>query len=156
LVGKDGKPVDPADEQAVQDAITPMVSDPATLVKLKELDTEFQETMAKLGYDNVVDLEKLRVEDVSNARSREIAVKDYTPEIGFYLLIGVFAFFLHWLFKGAVPAENRAIVYSAFGSLSTLVITATGYFYGTTRQSVSKDNTIANSVPINAVNALKK
>jgi uncharacterized YccA/Bax inhibitor family protein len=99
--------------------------------------------MAELGYKSETDMESLAVQDRESARAREISVKDYTPEIGFYLLMVIFAFVIHWLLKWPVPDSNKAIVYSAIGSLGTLVVMAATYFYGTTRGSENKSATIS-------------
>ncbi len=155
-LGLQDKVPDPNDQAALAAAVTPLMSNPDTLLKVQEADNDFKETMAKLNIQSETDLEKLAVEDRGSARQREIAVKDYTPEVGFYLLLMVFAFFLHWLFKYPVPPDNRAIIYSAFGSLSTLVIMAATYFYGTTRGSEQKTTMLANSVPTAAVKQLNE
>lgn len=144
----DGTPVDPGDAKQLQDALTPLMGNPDTLLKLKEADAEFTTTMTKLGFDNEQALEKIAADDRASARQREVQVRDYTPEVGFYLLLVTFAFFMRWLFKWEVPAGNKAIAYTMVGSLGTLVSLAATYFYGTTRQSKEKDVLLANSTPV--------
>lgn len=141
-LGKDVKPEPEAIAAAVAGAT------PDQIIKLKEDDQQFQLTSQKMGFDNDQELEKLAVEDRASARDREKSVRDYTPEIGFYLLAAIFAFFLHWLFKYPVPVDNKAIIYSAMGSLTTILITAATYFYGTTRGSEQKNQLLANSIPV--------
>lgn len=140
-LGKDVKP----DADSISAAIAGATPD--QILKLKEDDQSFQSTMQKLGFDHDEDMEKLAVEDRASARDREKSVRDYTPEIGFYLLAAIFAFFLHWLFKYPIPTENKAIIFSAMGSLTTILITAATYFYGTTRGSEQKNQLLANSMP---------
>jgi hypothetical protein len=141
-LGKDVKP----DADSISAAIAGATPD--QILKLKEDDQQFQSTMQKLGFDHDEDMEKLAVDDRVSARDREKSVRDYTPEIGFYLLASIFAFFLHWLFKYPIPIDNKAIIFSAMGSLTTILITAATYFYGTTRGSEQKNQLLANSMPI--------
>jgi nitroreductase len=142
VTGKDVK----ADAESISAAISGAT--PEQLQALKQADQDFALKMQAMGFQNEEELEKIAAEDRANARDREEKVRDYTPEVGFYILLGVFAFFLHWLFKYSVPTDNKAIIYSAFGSLGTLVIMAATYFYGTTRQSARKDEVIAQSSPV--------
>lgn len=149
LVSKLGLQIDPKDDKAVADAVANAAMTSDGLLKLRQAEMEFQQNMAELGFKNESELEKIAADDRNSARDREKAVRDYTPEVGFYLLVGVFAFFLRWLFKYPVPPDNKAIIYSAVGSLGTLVIMAATYFYGTTRGSQSKDVLLAQSAPSN-------
>ncbi len=151
ICNKLGLKVDPTNTASLTSALTPLMGDPATLVALKEADNEFAETMAKLGYADVESLAAIDETDRSSARLREVAVKDYTPEVGFYLLLLAFSFFLYFLVKYPIPQTNSAVVFSAFGSLGTLLLTAATYFYGSTRGSQNKDDMLANSVPASAL-----
>jgi hypothetical protein len=152
-LGLEGK-VDPEDEAAVQQAIIPLLNNPDILIKFKEADDEFRTTMHSLDINSEKDLEKLAVDDRASARQREIAVRDYTPEFGFYLLLGVFGFFLRWLCKYEIPAGSRDIVFYALGAITTLLTSAGNYFYGTTRSSSKKDAAIAESIPSDVVKQL--
>lgn len=142
VTGKDVK----ADTDAISAAIAGAT--PEQLQALKQADNEFALKMQTLGFESEEALEKIAADDRASARNREVAVRDYTPEVGFYLLVLVFAFFLRWLFKYPVPADNKAIIYSAVGSLGTLVIMAATYFYGTTRQSAKQVDVISKAQPV--------
>jgi hypothetical protein len=108
-----------------------------------QAENDFKTQMAELGFKDAETLETLANQDRASARAREIAVRDYTPEIGFYLLVGVFWYMVHYLFRYPIPEINRAIAYSAMGSIATLLVTAATYFYGTTRGSEQKSSTLA-------------
>jgi len=140
-----GKPIT-ADADSIAQAIAGAT--PEQLAAIKQADNDFAVKMQTLGFENEEALEKIAADDRASARGREVQVRDYTPEIGFYLLVSTFAFFLHWLFKYPVPPDNKAIIYSAVGSLGTLLVGAANYFYGTTRQSAKKDDVIAQLPPI--------
>jgi hypothetical protein len=123
--------------------LTDALSDPAKQAALQQAELDFQSQMAALGFKDAEALEELATEDRASARQREIAVRDYTPELGFYTLIGVFSYMVHYLFRYPVPTENRAMVYSMAGSIGTLLVTAATYFYGTTRGSENKSATLS-------------
>ncbi len=145
LVGKAlgaDKPPEPTLD-GISTAMAAAFADPAQRTALIQAEQQFQAQMAELGYKDAEELAATDAQDRANARAREVSVRDYTPEVGFYLLTITFGFFLHWLFKYPVPADNKAIVYSAMGGLSTLVIMAATYFYGTTRGSEKKTDILA-------------
>jgi len=146
-----GKPV-----AANADAIAAAVAGATTeqLTAMKQADQDFALKMKTLGFEDEQALEKIAADDRASARDREKSVRDFTPEVGFYLLVITFAFFLRWLFKYPIPADNKAIIYSAMGSLGTLVIMAATYFYGTTRGSEKKTDIIQQASV--AANAAKK
>jgi hypothetical protein len=132
IVGKNVKP----DVDSIAAAVAGAT--PEQLTAMKQADEDFAVKMKTLGFEDEQALEKIAADDRASARDREKSVRDYTPEVGFYLLVFTFGFFLRWLFKYPVPTDNKAIIYSAFGSLGTLVIMAATYFYGTTRGSEKK------------------
>lgn len=149
VTGKDVK----ADTDSIAEAVAGATPD--QLLALKQADNDFAAKMQAMGFQDEETLEKIAADDRASARDRETKVRDYTPEVGFYLLLATFGFFLHWLFKYPVPTDNKAIIYSAFGSLGTLVIMAATYFYGTTRQSARKDDVIAQMPAIQNSNGKK-
>lgn len=80
---------------ASQDEIAQALSQasPETMLKLKELDTQFAIEMGRQG----IDMYALQVQDRSSAREREIAVKDKTPSLLAFttliLTVGLVVFF---------------------------------------------------------------
>lgn len=136
-------PADSSLPETLENAVAALTGNSAALEALKQADQQFQLQMQQAGFKQVDDLEALAVQDRESARSREVQVRDRTPEIGFYVLtIGFFAA-LFCLFKFPVPAENKAVVFTMIGSLGTLWIAAGTYFYGTTRGSANKDQVLA-------------
>jgi hypothetical protein len=119
-------------EQAV------LSGDPDTLLKLKEADNEFTEQMAKLG----VDMETLRLQDVANARAREIAVRDNTPKVQSYLTTAGFFAALIGAFMMDIPDGSKAIVFSMIGSLGTVWISQQGYYFGSSSGSAAKTDAL--------------
>ena len=129
--------------ESIGNAVAAMTGNSDAMLALKKQDQEYALQMQAAGFKELSDLEALQDADAASARTREIAVKDKTPEIGFYILITAFVVVIAALFKWPIPADNKAIVFSMIGSLATIVIGATQYFYGTTRSSRLKDDTIA-------------
>lgn len=141
-----GKPDLKADPDAISAAVAGATPD--QIIALRKQDQDFQLTLQKMGLDSNKDLEELAFQDRDSARKREMAVRDYTPEVGFYLLVIVYLYALHWVFKYPVPTDNKALVYTMLGSLGTLLVTAATYFYGTTRGSEAKTQLLAQAPPV--------
>ena len=129
--------------ESIGDAVAALTGNSAAMVALKQQDQSYAEQMQAIGFKQITDLEALADADAADARKRETAVRDHTPEIGFYLLITAFVLVIAALFKFPVPTENKAMIYLMVGSLGTLVVGAAQYFYGTTRSSGAKDQVLA-------------
>jgi hypothetical protein len=148
--------------QKIVDALSSLSLTPEQQQAIVQAEQSYQLQMAAMGYKDAADMEALAVQDRESARQREVAVGAQggwlrqTPEIGFYMLIAIFALVLHWLLKWPVPSENRAIIYSGIGSLGTLVVMAATYFYGTTKGSEIKSSTIAQTASTLVSAASKK
>ena len=126
-----------SDPKAVEAAITS--GDPDILLKLKQADNDFQTQMATLG----VEQEKLRYEDVANARGREVAVKDHTPAVlAAAVTIGFFAI-LAYLIAYGVPKEGGDALLLLLGALGTVWTQIASYYYGSSSGSAQKSTTIA-------------
>ena len=118
--------------QAIQTA------DPATLLRIKELETQFQHQMAALG----VDLERLANEDRASARQRQIATKDILPGViacavlvGFFGVLAVIAF-------QPLPPTAEAPFNVMLGALGAMVTAVAQYYFGSSSGSRMKDTTI--------------
>jgi hypothetical protein len=124
-------------QKAVEQAL--LVGDPQTLVALKTLETNFQSHMADLG----VERDKLTANDVVNARSREIAIRDKTPMVLSYaLLIGFFVVLGLLIFKGTPRDGGGEALLVLLGSLATAFISVIGYYFGSSAGSASKTEAI--------------
>lgn len=116
---------------------------PEQMIALKQAESDAVLKIQELGFKDVETMEQLADADAADARARETKVGDRTPEIGFYLLLLAFVVVIIALFRVPVPEPNKAMVFGMIGSLGTIVVGATQYFYGTTRNSGSKDKVIA-------------
>jgi hypothetical protein len=116
---------------------------PEQMIALKQAEADAQLKVQELGFQNVQEMERLADSDAADARARETKVGDKTPEVGFYLLLVAFVGVIIALFFLPVPEANKSVVFSMIGSLGTIVIGATQYFYGTTRNSNVSQKVIA-------------
>lgn len=121
---------------------------PDQLLALKQADDAFKVQMEQLGISE----EKLAFDDVSNARGREIAVKDSTPKQLAWMLIGGFltislaqiVAMVGWADQvNKIPAQGWLLIGNISGYLANEAKQAGAYYFGTTMGSQSKDLTIA-------------
>lgn len=124
---------DPAASQTKVEAAL-LAASPETLLKLKELDHEYE----KFVLDHDINLEKLAADDRASARAREIALKDKMPAIlaiiltvGFLLMLGV----LVWV---PIPDSNQRAFDMMLGSFGTAWIGAMTYYHGSSAGSARK------------------
>ena len=108
------------------------------IVALKNAETQLKQHLA----DNEIDLAKITASDVSNAREREMAVKDSTPKVLAYLLTLGFFGVLTFLLFGTPPAAAHDILVLMIGSLGTAWAGMIHYYYGSSPGSKLKDITI--------------
>lgn len=140
LIGMAAKTVADATGGKVENTVESIASavagaTPEQLLAIKQADNDFALKMKSLGFQEVEDLAALDVQDRANARNREIQVRDRTPEWGFYLLITLEAAMILALFLFPIPAENKAIVFSISGCITTLLTGAGAYFWGSNRSN---------------------
>jgi hypothetical protein len=115
---------------------------PDTLIKLKELDQQFQIKMQELG----IEVEKLDIQDRANARAREIAVRDWVPQTLAIANTVAFLVLLFWMFTGVLPAENSTAFNILLGLLGGAQTSILQYYFGSSRGSSSKDTTISDAL----------
>src|SRR6185437_6455977 len=144
-LGKDVKP----DADSISAAIAGATPD--QILKLKEDDQQFQETIQKMGFEHEEDLANAAYGDRANARAREVQSKDsWTPRIiaAFVILAWcvIEGFILWHAFSGAPelnPANSQLV-----GAISRMADAAfmlvIGYYFGSSIGSQNKDATIQN------------
>lgn len=111
---------------------------PDQLLALKNAENAFTEQMKTLGIQE----EKLSFDDTANARAREAAVKDSTPQVLAYLTTAGFFAALIGTFYIPIPDASKAIIFSMIGSLGTVWINQQGYYFGSSAGSAAKTDTI--------------
>lgn len=116
------------------------------IVQIKQLEMQLKKDEQDNGFryaDLEFQREKMLIDDVQNARAREIAVNDNMPQI----IMGI-AFFLYILqiglfYFGQMPEEEftRALVVRAFGTIDGVLLTCVAYFVGSSKGSKNSGDT---------------
>ena len=119
-------------QPAIEKAI--LAGNPDDLAKVQIAETQLKATIASLGIQE----EQLRYADVDSARRREIAVRDYTPEVLLYMSTALVGAAMYMLMTVQVPARNEPLVYSLVGALGVVWTTAVAYFVGSSKGSAEK------------------
>lgn len=114
-------------------------ADPAVLVQLKSAENELQEHMKQLDIDE----QKLAFDDIANARSREVAVKDWTPRILAYAVVTLTVVLEGMLLLHGQPKEIDGVVLGRIlGTWDAALMLVLSYYYGTSAGSVSKTDAL--------------
>ena len=112
-------------------------ADPQTLLRLKEIDAEFEKAMMNAG----IELERIASDDRNSARQREATVKDHTPAILSYAITFGFFGVLAYLLVNGKPESGGDALLVMLGSLGTAWAGVTAYYFGSS--AGSKDKTAA-------------
>ena len=129
----------PGDQKALEAAV--LSGDPQVMLKIKEADDAFKAHLADLG----VQEDQLAASDTANARAREIALKDNTPTILAHAVTVGFFGMLYLMYRGK-PAEGGDTLLVMLGSLGTAWGLIVSYYFGSSKGSAMKDQTIATIV----------
>jgi hypothetical protein len=125
------------DDKAAEAAL--LSATPDQLLALTKENDDFQVQLKQLGIEE----QKLVFDDVANARAREIAVKDTTPQILAYgVTVGFFGALGYLLVHGTPPTGGDAFLLM-LGSLGTAWAGIMAYFFGSSTGSSAKSDTIA-------------
>lgn len=124
------------------DLIAKIQADPQAALKLMEIQSNNQVelerihlSMAEIQLKNEATQRFLEVKEMSNARQREVELAkvgqhDYTASILAYTLtVGVFMA-LGYLFVNAAPEDNKELIVAITSALTTVWVTAMGYYFG--------------------------
>lgn len=119
---------------------------PEQLLALKNAEQEFAARMAELGFNTVEKLEEIAAADRNSARQREIAVRDKTPMILAFIVVGMVISiegFIIWHGLGMMDATTAAIVGRILGTLETGLVMVLAYYFGSSSGSADKTAILA-------------
>lgn len=109
--------------------------DPAILTKMKELDNDFKVKMKELGIKET----GMYLVDRSDARQREIVLKDWTPRaLAGAVTVGFFGILFTLIFV-KVEGTMLNVLNILLGSLGTAWTTILNYYFGSSKSSDMKD-----------------
>lgn len=130
-----GKPE--ATQEEVETAI--VAASPDTLIKLKEIEAQFEKEMAQVG----IDFERIASEDRASARGREIAVRDRTPSLlAFLITVGFFGT-LGWMLVNGKPLSGGDALLVMLGALGGAWASVVSYFFGSSAGSKQKTEALS-------------
>ena len=135
-----GKDVD-ASEDAIAQAVAS--AKPEEIDALKQHEAEFALKMKHLGFQHQEELESIAAGDRSNARDREIALRDRIPAILAVVVTSGFFGLLFVLLRWAPPKQNEALLNITLGSLGTAWAAIVSYYFGSSAGSEQKNEIIA-------------
>jgi uncharacterized membrane protein YraQ (UPF0718 family) len=117
------------------------------LVKLKEADQAFQQSMTLAGFADVEKLAELSSQDRDSARTRETNVKDTTPRILAYLIIGSFIGVVVAVISGHSKVDS-VLAGTLIGYLSAKAEQVIAYYFGSSAGSAEKTQLLAKAPAI--------
>lgn len=126
----------PGDPKAAETAL--LSATPETLLALRTAEQNFTVRMKELGITE----DKLVFDDIANARAREISVRDNTPRNLAYLILAFAGLCIAATLMGWTKVDS-ALAGTLIGYLVAESRSALSYYFGTSRTSKEKDETIA-------------
>lgn len=126
----------PGDTKAIEAAVTS--GSPDVMLKLQQAENDFKAHLADLKLSE----DQLLASDTANARSREVSLHDSTPRILAYLVTAGFFGMLYLMYRGK-PAEGGDTLLVMLGSLGTAWGLVMSYYFGSSKGSSTKDETIS-------------
>ncbi len=130
-----GKPEAKAEE--VEAAV--LGASPDTLLKLRELDQQFEKDLQAAG----IKLEEIAAEDRASARAREIAIKDHTPALLAMLITLGFFGTLGWMLIHGKPETGGDALLVMLGALGGAWASVCSYYFGSSAGSKLKTEALA-------------
>ena len=121
---------------------------PDQLLALRKADQDFQARMAELGFKNTADLEQIAASDRANARQREAAIRDHTPQLLALVVTAGFFGLLAFMCVRELPLGSKDLLNIMLGSLGTAWVSIIAYYFGSSAGSAHKTELLAKSPPI--------
>lgn len=130
--------------------------EPEQVVRLKELEAQHEQWLIEANIrqrEQELESEKLAYADTSSARDREVKIatseaaptlnKVVTPVLALGVILLTFALFGIVLFGGGnIDNGRKDLVIYILGVLSTISTQVTAYYFGSSKGSATKDDTI--------------
>lgn len=155
------KKVDPNDPAQVDQLMQNVVLDPASVVKIQQIEADLKAHMADLGFQNEKDIRdfnlksaQTEVDDRASARQREMGVRDIMPKLlagaavaGALAVSGIIITGHATAMKDATTA---ALAGSIVGYLFNEVKQVYSYYFGSSSGSDRKTELLAQAPPVDS------
>lgn len=126
-----------ASEEEVAAAVQGMR--PEDLVKLRQIDSEFNAQLVNAG----IRLEEIAAADRDSARQREIKTGDsWTPRGLAVLVVGGWLTIQWFLLHNVIDGTMRELIARVLGTLDGALMLVLSYFFGSSSSSQQKDDVI--------------
>lgn len=130
-LGKENAP-----DQELEDTL--LKADPATLLKLKQAELDFQQFLK----DADIKIQQLDNEDRANARDREKQLHDWTPSVLSVVIVLGFFSVVAFMLKWGLPQTGEQPLLLLLGTLGSGFIAVLNYYLGSSVGSASKQKTL--------------
>jgi len=134
------------EEEATPDKVFELIqADPKALAELQKAEMAHKERLQEL----LLEERKLEVQDIANARTREMAVveatgkKDYNLYVLAWIVIAGFFALCGVLMKVTIPEGSSEVVFILFGGLVAGFTQIISYFFGSSKSSTDKTKLLA-------------
>lgn len=117
------------------------------LAAIRKADNDFKIAMGQQGIDLAkleADTDAAYLRDVQDARARQVATRDYMPQVIFFLLLAVYAGEVALFYFGKMPADEfvRALMTRAFSTVEIGLTSAIAFFIGSSRGSKASGDAV--------------
>jgi len=131
-----------ADEKAIEKLV--LGGSPETMVKLKELDTNFKLKMKELGIKE----KQLHAQDRDSARKREMKIGgNFTSWLAFLIMFSFFAIIAYVLVIGlSVSPAIASMIGILIGNVSSKAEQVCNYYFGSSAGSKQKTNAMSDQI----------
>ena len=136
-----------ASEADLANALTSGQLSGEQIVAIKEAEQRFELQMRSMEID-VMKInqaaEDAVLRDVQDARARQVATRDYMPQVIFFLFLVIYVAEVGMFFFGKMPEDEyvRALMTRAFGTVEAGVVGAVAYFIGSSRGSKASGDAV--------------
>lgn len=122
---------------------------PETLMQLKQIEARFKVDMQKLEIDlETLDVQReaIAVDDRKSARKRQAQTNDRATAIIAAVILLLFGGIIWALFAHAIPDKSAPVLFMLTGSLATGVTQVLNFYFGSSKGSKNKDETLSEAV----------
>lgn len=111
-----------------------LAGDPQALAAVRLAEADFREAVLNAN----LEVQRISAQDRADARAREIAVKDITPALLGFSVIGGFFLVLAMMMSQQFPTEAETEFSIMLGALATMTAAVVNYYFGSSADSAEK------------------